>query len=320
MIDDKVKNQKLKFIEILLIVGGVVSRLGLTNGHSVNEVFGIFLVGSLIYFFAISNIPAVEPVGRYKWAIIVSIFLSILMVAPSFSAIAVLPLASWDNATVYNAITVNSSVNLVSSRNDNIAIFNAITQGWNIILFPLTIIFIAMNLWPWPQKVYDSFQKLYRSKKMVKLKKDEEEVLYHIYKQKFMTDYEPFRISDVISEYIDKYNREDIIDVIKSLVSQGFIVVKTKKIPHPEPSKILDTLKAKPELIEIIEAQTEIELCTPNVDKIIEIKKLLRYRRGINWLTENIILTWQFIWKHFIVTIIVSAITTYIVTKYITHS
>lgn len=160
----------------------------------------------------------------------------------------------------------------------------------------------------------------YRSENMVKLKKEEEEVLYHIYKKKYATDYRPFRISDIISEYIGKYNRLEIINVIGSLVSQGFIVLKTNNIPHPDPSQILAILNARPELLEITERQTDIELCAPVVDKITEIKKLLRYRISINWLKENIVLTWQFLWKHFIVDIIVSALTAYIITKYIMNS
>jgi hypothetical protein len=97
---------------------------------------------------------------------------------------------------------------------------------------------------------------------MDKLKKDEEDVLDYIYNEKYTNDSKPFRISDIISKYIGKYNKKEIIDVIYSLVSQGFIVLKTKKSTHPEPAVILDILKAKPELLEIIEAKLDIELGT----------------------------------------------------------
>lgn len=153
------------------------------------------------------------------------------------------------------------------------------------------------------------------SKNMSKLKKDEEKILYHIYKKRYMVNYRPFRISDLLSEFISEYNANDIINIINSLVSQGFIVVKTNGIAL-QVDAAQRFLTGNPEVVERI----PLELCAPNVEKITEIKKLLRYRRGINWIKENFILTWQFVWKHFIVTIIVSALTTYIITKYITHS
>jgi hypothetical protein len=158
---------------------------------------------------------------------------------------------------------------------------------------------------------------------MDRLKKDEEDVLDYIYEEKYTNDYKPFKISDIISKYIGKYNNKEIIDVIYSFVSQGFIVFKIKKSTQPELVGILDRLKANPELLELVEASLDMELCVPGVDKIDEIKKILRYRRGKNWLKKNTVLTWQFLWKHFIVaiivTLIVSVVTTYILTKYITH-
>ena len=150
---------------------------------------------------------------------------------------------------------------------------------------------------------------------MTKLKKDDEKILFHIYKKKYMTNYKPFRTSDLESEFITEFNGEDIINIVYSLVSQGFIVVKMKGTKL-EVDKVQEILKKQkdPDIIE----KLGFELCAPNVEKITDIKKLLRYRRGINWLKENIILTWRFIWKHFIVTIIVAALTTYIITEYIT--
>ena len=150
---------------------------------------------------------------------------------------------------------------------------------------------------------------------MTKLKKDDEKILFHIYKKKYMINYKPFRTSDLESEFITEFNGEDIINIVYSLVSQGFIVVKMKGTKL-EVDKVQEILKTHKNL-DIVE-KLGFELCAPNVEKITEIKKLLRYRRGINWLKEYVILTWRFIWKHFIVTIIVAALTTYIITKYIT--
>ena len=150
---------------------------------------------------------------------------------------------------------------------------------------------------------------------MNKLKKDEKNILYHVYKKKYMTDYKPFRITDLISDLIVEYNEENIIDAINSLVSKEFIIVKIGGVALPV-DQIQSILKPDnhPEIID------GLELCAPNVEKFNDIKKLLIYRRSEDWLSENITLTWQFIWKHFIVTIIVSALTTYIITKYITNS
>ena len=130
-----------------------------------------------------------------------------------------------------------------------------------------------------------------------------------------MTNYKPFRASDLVSEFITEFNGEDIIDIVFSFVSKGFIVVKMKGTKL-EVNQVQDILKKgkSPDMVD----RYGFELCAPNVEKITEIKKLLRYCRGINWLKENIILTWRFIWRHFIVTIIVAALTTYIITKYIT--
>ena len=154
---------------------------------------------------------------------------------------------------------------------------------------------------------------------MNKLKKDDEKILFYIYKKKYVTNYKPFRTSDLVSEFITEFNGENIIDIVFSFVSKGFIVVKMKGTKL-EVNQVQDILKngKSPDMVD----RYGFELCAPNVEKITEIKKLLRYRRGINWLKENIILTWRFIWRHFIVTImvaiIVAALTTYIITEYIT--
>lgn len=151
---------------------------------------------------------------------------------------------------------------------------------------------------------------------MSKLKKDEEKILYHIYKR-YTTDYKPFKISDLISELIDEYNRDNIIVIIHSFVSQGFIVVKIKGITHPTLVNILEILKTKPDMVEIFERTNDLELCAPNVEKINEIKKLLRYRIGIDWLRKKFIQILQFIWNNLVIIIIsvIVSISSYIITK-----
>ncbi len=54
---DTQRDQKLKFIEILFIVGGIVASLNIENLKNSNSSshFGFFLMLSLIYYFTISN-------------------------------------------------------------------------------------------------------------------------------------------------------------------------------------------------------------------------------------------------------------------------
>jgi uncharacterized membrane protein (UPF0136 family) len=52
----EIREQKLKFIEILLIVGGIIGGLRLQDKNDlINIVFGLFLIGSLLYYITISN-------------------------------------------------------------------------------------------------------------------------------------------------------------------------------------------------------------------------------------------------------------------------
>ena len=91
-IREKKIEQKLRFIEILLIVGGIISSLGLKNGIYVNEVFGSFLIGSLLYFFTLSNLSDVE-VSMINYILTIFLFImSILITAYTFSYLSILPL------------------------------------------------------------------------------------------------------------------------------------------------------------------------------------------------------------------------------------
>ena len=150
------------------------------------------------------------------------------------------------------------------------------------------------------------------SKTMKILETDEKKLLFHIYITKFGDNYKPFTINDLVYDFIKEYNQDDIIKNIASLASQEFVVVKRNGTTLN--NEIVQRIfKDDP----IITEMSGLELCAPNVEKMNEIKKGFRYRRGINWLKINCILTWQFIWKHFIVTIIVAALTAFIITKYI---
>lgn len=159
---------------------------------------------------------------------------------------------------------------------------------------------------------------------MKKLTKDDERILFHTYKKYFENDYKPFLIQDLVYDLIKEYNQLDIIKTIAPLNSNEFIVLAqfgelSSKLGGLKYEKILsseDIQKSQESPNIIINDITKIY--APDVDKITEIKKILKYRRGMYWLKVNCILTWQFIWKHFIVTIIVAALTAYIITTYIT--
>ncbi len=94
-IREKKREQKLRFIEILLIIGGIIGSLGL-QGES--QMFGAFLIGSLLYFFTVSNLPDTE-VGVVEYKLIILMFItSILITAITFSYLSILPLKSFDIA------------------------------------------------------------------------------------------------------------------------------------------------------------------------------------------------------------------------------
>ncbi len=83
MTDDEDERQ-LKFIEILLIVGGIIGSLGdKSENSSIRFILAVFLISSLMYYYAVSN-----PHLRYKKifkkvsANLTSIFFAILIVYP----------------------------------------------------------------------------------------------------------------------------------------------------------------------------------------------------------------------------------------------
>jgi hypothetical protein len=78
--DDVLRERKLKFIEIVLIVGGIIGSIQLKNeNYGMNIVFGLFLIGSILYYFSVSNKIDSK-----------SIQISVIITAPSFSAIAIM--------------------------------------------------------------------------------------------------------------------------------------------------------------------------------------------------------------------------------------
>lgn len=149
---------------------------------------------------------------------------------------------------------------------------------------------------------------------MVKLTTEEEKILFNIYKKKYLGNSNPFRISNLESEFITEYDRRNIINAIKSFVSQEFIVGKLRGITISSDNvmRIIET--PRQDVVDYI----NLEFSIPNIEKYKEIKKLLWFPISINWLKEKAVRILQFIWKHIIIFIIVSVITTYIITIYFT--
>lgn len=85
--DDELRERKLKFIEILLIVGGIVGGIQLKNGNDlINFLFGLFLVSSILYYIIVSN-----KMDSNKWHFQIAIKWSMAFISSCFSGLAISP-------------------------------------------------------------------------------------------------------------------------------------------------------------------------------------------------------------------------------------
>lgn len=74
-------NKKIKFIEILLIVGGIIGGLGYKNeDSSVRFLLALFLISALMYYFEISN----QRINNL-FAFFTSVLFSVLITYPVIS-------------------------------------------------------------------------------------------------------------------------------------------------------------------------------------------------------------------------------------------
>ena len=84
--DDELRERKLKFIEILLIVGGIVGGIQLKSGNNqMNVLFGLFLVSSIFYYFLVSN-----KMISNKWPSQIAIKWSMAFISSCFSGFIIL--------------------------------------------------------------------------------------------------------------------------------------------------------------------------------------------------------------------------------------
>lgn len=156
-----------------------------------------------------------------------------------------------------------------------------------------------------------------RGKIVTKLTKDEKDILFYIYTNKFGDGYEAFIVQDLVDALIKKYNHYDVIENIISLSCNNFIALKQFERMRDEQLSCgrIKTIFGGDHLIR----NDRVKIWAPDsVEKHKEMKKILRTRICKHWLLTNFSLYWLFIWKHFIVTIVTAALTAYVITTYIT--
>jgi hypothetical protein len=112
---DKQSEQKLKFVEILLIVGGIIASLGVKGPY-----FGGFLIFSLLYYFSLSNMRFTSKTTKdfvyiSFLALFVAIFFTLLVISSiEFSTILGFPSIYWKiSFIIFNVILIY--VNLLPS-------------------------------------------------------------------------------------------------------------------------------------------------------------------------------------------------------------
>jgi len=110
--------------------------------------------------------------------------------------------------------------------------------------------------------------------------KEEKEILYHIFKQKFMIEVRRFSLGYLLSKYKGKFDKEDLEKFLNNLVEREYLVR-------------MDELRNDPSYGIL------------NKKKYQEIEKLFWERRVLDWLKDILLRFWRFLWKHFIITIIV---------------
>ncbi len=99
--DDELRERKLKFIEILLIVGGIVGGIQLKNGNDqMNVLFGLFLVSSILYYFLVSH-----KMVSNKWHSQIAIKCSMALISSCFSGLAISPFIL-ESISIFYAIVI----------------------------------------------------------------------------------------------------------------------------------------------------------------------------------------------------------------------
>jgi hypothetical protein len=118
-----------------------------------------------------------------------------------------------------------------------------------------------------------------------RVQREERMILYRVYKQKFMVEAKLFSLGSLLSEYLGRFDKTDLERILDNLVKQGYLVKRNG------------------------------DFGIPNARKFQEIKRFFWKHRALDWIKIALLETWLFLWKHFIVTIILAVITAYITAK-----
>ena len=105
MADHEDKKQ-LKFIEILLVVGGIIGSLGIkSEDSSIRLILTLFLICSLMYYYMVSNQLYKKKLYRKVFANLTSILFAVLITSPLISSTPEL-ISFWGSSyPIFNIIT-----------------------------------------------------------------------------------------------------------------------------------------------------------------------------------------------------------------------
>ena len=97
--DDELRDRKIKFVEILLLIGGIIGGVSLQKENDpMNMVFGFFLLGSVLYYFVVSNKMDIKTTFLK-----ISLVFSSILTAAGFSGLAIVPF-------IHNGISIPYAV------------------------------------------------------------------------------------------------------------------------------------------------------------------------------------------------------------------
>jgi hypothetical protein len=148
MADGEDKKQ-LKFIEILLVVGGIIGGVGYKNeDSSIRVLLALFLISSLMYYYVISDPDqSYRKINRRVFADFTSVFFSVLIIYPMMLTTPAL-ISFWgSNYPKFNAI-----INFIGAIILSILIFinlqeKSEVESWKILNFLFIIIINAILIW-----------------------------------------------------------------------------------------------------------------------------------------------------------------------------
>lgn len=96
--DSAIIQKKMRLIEILLIIGGIIGGFSLQQNNSlVKGIFIVFLISSLLYYTNISDLP----LTGWRWINKCAIFFVALVVSLTLPALIIYPIIVIDGVLKY---------------------------------------------------------------------------------------------------------------------------------------------------------------------------------------------------------------------------